>query len=64
MYRKLIEELAGEYHIIAPDYPGFGNSDQPPTNQFENTFDNFANVMNDFVEELNLRKYCMVQMYQ
>jgi pimeloyl-ACP methyl ester carboxylesterase len=57
MYRNLIEELADEYHIIAPDYPGFGNSDQPHPNEFEYTFDNLANVMNDFVEELKLSKY-------
>jgi predicted transcriptional regulator len=50
MYRNLIEELADEYHIIAPDFPGFGNSDQPHPKEFEYTFDNLANVMNDFIE--------------
>ncbi|HSF51455.1 MAG TPA: alpha/beta fold hydrolase [Nitrososphaeraceae archaeon] len=35
MYRNLIKELEDEYHIIAPDYPGFGNSDQLPINKFE-----------------------------
>lgn len=57
MYRNLIEELADEYHIIAPDFPGFGNSDQPHPNEFEYTFDNLANVMNDFVEDIKLSKY-------
>jgi pimeloyl-ACP methyl ester carboxylesterase len=57
MFRNLIRELAGEYNIIAPDYPGFGNSDQPPINEFEYTFDNLANVINDFVEEIKLDKY-------
>jgi pimeloyl-ACP methyl ester carboxylesterase len=33
MFRNLIKELADEYHIIAPDYPGFGNSDQPPIDE-------------------------------
>jgi pimeloyl-ACP methyl ester carboxylesterase len=37
MFRNLIKELADEYNIIAPDYPGFGNSDQPPINEFEYT---------------------------
>jgi pimeloyl-ACP methyl ester carboxylesterase len=57
MYQNLIEELADEYHIIAPDFPGFGNSDQPLPNEFEYTFDNLANVMNDFVEDIKLSKY-------
>jgi pimeloyl-ACP methyl ester carboxylesterase len=49
--------LADEYHVIAPDYPGFENSDQPPMNEFEYTFDNLAKVINDFVEEIKLEKY-------
>ena len=57
MFRNLIRELADEYNIIAPDYPGFGNSDQPPINEFEYTFDNLANVINNFVEEIKLDKY-------
>ena len=57
MYRNLINELADEYHIIAPDYPGFGNSDQPQINEFEYTFENMANVINDFVEEIKLNNY-------
>lgn len=51
MYRNLISELADEYHTIAPDYPGFGNSDQPPMNEFEYTFDNLSNVINNFVKK-------------
>ena len=51
MYRNLIKELADEYHTIAPDYPGFGNSDQPPMNEFEYTFDNLSNVINNFVKK-------------
>ncbi len=57
MYQNLINELADDYHTIAPDYPGFGNSDQPPSNEFEYTFDNIAKVINDFVEEIKLDKY-------
>jgi pimeloyl-ACP methyl ester carboxylesterase len=57
MFRNLIKELADEYHIIAPDYPGFGNSDQPPIDEFEYTFDNLANVIYNFVEEVELDKY-------
>ncbi|MED3790021.1 alpha/beta hydrolase [Peribacillus frigoritolerans] len=57
MYRNLITKLMDEYHIIAPDYPGFGNSDQPGMDEFEYTFDNFAHVINDFVEKLKLEKF-------
>jgi pimeloyl-ACP methyl ester carboxylesterase len=57
MFRNLIKELADDYNIIAPDYPGFGNSDQPTIKEFEYTFDNLANVINNFVEELKLDKY-------
>lgn len=57
MFRNLIKELADEYTVIAPDYPGFGNSDQPPIDEFDYTFDNLANVINNFVEEIKLDKY-------
>ncbi|MFP3847211.1 alpha/beta hydrolase, partial [Priestia filamentosa] len=57
MYRNLITQLMDEYHIIAPDYPGFGNSDQPGMNEFEYTFDNLAHIINDFVEKLKLEKF-------
>lgn len=59
MYRNLITKLMDEYHIIAPDYPGFGNSDQPGINEFEYTFDNLAHVVNDFVKKLKLEKFIL-----
>lgn len=57
MFRNLITKLMDDYHVIAPDYPGFGNSDQPTTDAFEYTFDNLAYLMNQFVEELSLKNY-------
>ncbi|QWU16463.1 Pimeloyl-ACP methyl ester carboxylesterase [Paenibacillus sophorae] len=57
MYRNLIVQLADQYHIVAPDYPGFGNSDQPSMSEFEYTFDNLAKLINSFVEQLGLEKY-------
>ena len=42
MFRDLIPQLAGKFHIIAPDYPGFGYSGAPDTTSFEYTFDNLA----------------------
>jgi len=57
MYRNLINKLMDDYHIIAPDYPGFGNSDQPGFEEFDYTFDGLAHLMNAFVEELKLEKF-------
>jgi pimeloyl-ACP methyl ester carboxylesterase len=57
MYRNLITKLMDDYHVIAPDFPGFGNTDQPTMDAFEYTFDNLAHLMNQFVEELNLEKF-------
>lgn len=48
MFRDLIPQLADRFHVIAPDYVGFGYSDAPSTNDFEYTFDNLA----AYVEEL------------
>lgn len=52
MFRDLIPKLADKFHIIAPDYIGFGYSDMPPVGEFEYTFDNLA----AHVEELLLGK--------
>jgi pimeloyl-ACP methyl ester carboxylesterase len=57
MYRNLINNLMDEYHIIAPDYPGFGNSDHPRMDEFEYTFDSVALLINEFVEKLKLEKF-------
>src|ERR1700710_187804 len=42
MFRDLIPQLAGKFHVIAPDYIGFGYSDAPAADDFEYTFDNLA----------------------
>ncbi len=63
-YRKVLAQLADEYHLIAPDYPGFGNSDFPPIDQYEYTFDNIANTINTFLEEKGINSYAiMIQDY-
>ena len=59
MFRNLINELIDDYHIIAPDYPGFGNSDQPGIDEFEYTFDHLASVIIQFIEELKLEKFSL-----
>ncbi len=62
MFRELIEDLKGDYHLVAPDYPGFGNSEQPPIEAFEYTFDNFAQIVEQFTEELELDSYSLYLM--
>jgi pimeloyl-ACP methyl ester carboxylesterase len=59
MFQPLLTRLADNYHLIAPDYPGFGHSDWPDPKQFDYTFDNIANVMNDFTDALGLSHYTL-----
>lgn len=54
MFRHLIAHLSGTYHIIAPDYPGFGQSSAPDTNAYAYTFDNLASTMEHFIDHLAL----------
>ena len=63
-YRKVLNELSDEYHLIAPDYPGFGNSDFPSSETFTYTFDNIATVVNLFLEQKKIDSYAiMIQDY-
>ena len=59
MFRNLIPLLAGEYHVVAPDLPGYGESSAPPVNGFEYSFEQFATVTDKFVEKLNLSSYAL-----
>ena len=59
MFEPLLTRLAGEFHMIAPDYPGFGHSDAPSPKGFAYTFDNIATVMDHFTEALNLTRYSL-----
>lgn len=59
MFRDLIPLLSDEYHVIAPDLPGFGNTKSPPRGQFEYTFDNLAKVIEGFVHALALEKFTL-----
>jgi pimeloyl-ACP methyl ester carboxylesterase len=56
-YRNLIPALADTFHVIAPDYPGFGNSDTPDPATFSYTFDNFASIVDRFLELKGFTKY-------
>ena len=59
MFRDLIPELAGTYHVVAPDLPGFGMTEQPTRDAFAYTFDNIAKVVGRFTEVLGLTRFAM-----
>jgi pimeloyl-ACP methyl ester carboxylesterase len=59
MFEPLLTRLADTYHLVAPDYPGFGHSDWPDPKQFAYTFDHIASVMNDFTQALGLSRYTL-----
>ena len=59
MFASLIPLLADKYHLVAPDYPGFGQSDAPPPDQFVYSFDHLAEVMDKLTEQLALKKYVL-----
>ncbi|MBE8724394.1 alpha/beta fold hydrolase [Flavobacterium hungaricum] len=56
MFRNLIDLLSDSFYLIAPDYPGFGQSSAPRTNEFEYTFHNLSVIIEAFIEELGLQK--------
>ncbi|GLK70167.1 alpha/beta fold hydrolase [Ancylobacter dichloromethanicus] len=58
-YDALIPLLAKSYHVIAPDFPGFGHSDAPPLVEYEYTFDHLAATTARFLEQLELTKYSL-----
>jgi pimeloyl-ACP methyl ester carboxylesterase len=59
MLQALLTRLADDYHLIAPDYPGFGHSDWPDPKLFVYTFDHIAAVMDDFTQALGLSRYTL-----
>jgi pimeloyl-ACP methyl ester carboxylesterase len=59
MFQPLLTRLADNYHLIAPDYPGFGHSDWPDPKQFAYTFDHIAQLMNGFTVALGLSHYTL-----
>jgi pimeloyl-ACP methyl ester carboxylesterase len=59
MFRDLIPLLADRFHIVAPDLPGFGQSDMPPRGAFSYTFDNVARVVGRFTEVVGFDRYAL-----
>ena len=59
MFRGLLPLLADRYRLIAPDYPGFGNSSTPSPQAFEYTFDHLSDVIEQFADALGLKSYAL-----
>lgn len=59
MFRNLIPALADRYHVVAPDYPGFGHSSAPSVDQFDYTFDRLAEVVEKLTETIGLTSYTL-----
>jgi pimeloyl-ACP methyl ester carboxylesterase len=62
MFRSLIPALADRFHVVAPDYPGFGASSMPAVGEFDYTFDGLTDVVEAFAEELGLGSYSLYLM--
>jgi len=62
MFRDLITELADEYHLVAPDFPGYGFSSMPMVDEFDYSFDNIAGIMEQFVDVIGLDRYSLYLM--
>jgi pimeloyl-ACP methyl ester carboxylesterase len=59
MFEPLFTRLSDRYHLVAPDYPGFGHSDWPDPKAFAYTFDHYAEIIAQFAEVLGLRRYTL-----
>ncbi|MBD2451387.1 alpha/beta hydrolase [Nostoc sp. FACHB-152] len=62
MFRNLIPALADKFHLVAPDYPGYGNSSMPSVNEFDYTFDRLAEIVEKFIDAIALKKYSLYVM--
>lgn len=62
MFRDLIDDLSNEFHIIAPDYPGYGMSSAPSTDEYEYTFDSTADVVDELLERKGFDDYVLYVM--
>lgn len=62
MYRNLVPALSDRYRVIAPDYPGFGQSAMPDRESFQYTFDAYARLVEKLAENLNIQRYALYVM--
>lgn len=58
-FRELIPELMNDFYVVAPDYPGFGQSSMPSREEFVYSFDNLAHVIDAFTDSIGLKKFAM-----
>src|SRR5438046_3842241 len=59
MFRNLIPMLADKYHVVAPDFPGYGEISAPSVNDFDYSFERLASVTEKFTEKLNISSYAL-----
>ncbi|MBC7847434.1 MAG: alpha/beta fold hydrolase, partial [Flavobacterium sp.] len=57
MFNELMVSLSKDYHLIAPDYPGFGQSSSPSTSDYKYTFDNLASTISKFIDQVGFEKF-------
>ncbi|MCZ6801713.1 MAG: alpha/beta hydrolase [Nitrospirae bacterium] len=62
MFRNLIPQLSDRFHVVAPDYPGYGNSSMPTVDEFDYSFDHLAKVMEHFIQKVGLKTYSLYLM--
>ncbi|WP_310481113.1 alpha/beta fold hydrolase, partial [Chamaesiphon sp. VAR_48_metabat_403] len=62
MFRNLMPALADRFHLVALDYPGFGNSSMPSVNEFDYTFDRLTEIVEKFITAIDLKKYSLYVM--
>ncbi len=62
MYRNLIPQLAEKYHVIAPDFPGFGNSSAPSVDEYDYSFDNMSDVVEKLIGQLGVKNFSLYLM--
>ena len=62
MFRDLIPELADQYHLVAPDYPGYGFSSMPGVEDFDYSFDNISAIIAKFTNEIGLDRFSLYLM--
>jgi pimeloyl-ACP methyl ester carboxylesterase len=62
MFRNLIPALADKFHLIAPDYPGFGNSSMPTVDKFQYTFDHLTDIVDKFITQIGLQRFSIYVM--
>lgn len=62
MFRNLMSALGDRFHLVAPDYPGYGNSSMPTVNEFDYTFDRLAQIVEKFITAINLKRYSLYVM--